>query len=148
MAEILGNNLKGFFDVIDKRQKDAEIKYANGDYEVWEVSDDLFKRMCDMSEDDFVDLAGEDVWWRSAERSNLGIPDTKFTVNGKKLLGWNWQDKKIRKYENLSEYLCECIGASTGKNVCACAVDLAKYNHMTMAELFEMYEGKANESIN
>jgi len=95
-----------------------------------------------MSDDEFVKLAGEDAWWRSAEGGNLGIPDTKFKVNGEMLLGWNWQDKKRRKYENLSDYLCECVGASTEKNVCACAVDLAKYNHMMMAELFEKYEGK------
>ena len=44
---------------------------------------------------------------------------------------------KTTRYTNLSEYLCDCIGASTGKNVCACCVDLAKYNDMTMAELFE-----------
>lgn len=45
------------------------------------------------------------------------------------------------KYVNLSEYLCDCIGASTGKNVCACVTDLAKYNDMTIAELFDKYEG-------
>ncbi len=101
--------------------------------------------MCDMSEDEFVELAGEEAWWRSCTGSNLGFPDTKFKVNGKTLLGWNWQNKKRKKYENLSDYLCECIGASTEKNVCACSVDLAKYNHMTLAELFEKYEGERKE---
>ena len=93
-----------------------------------------------MSEDEFVELAGEDAWWRSANGCILGVPDTKFKVNGEILLGWNRQDKKGRKYENLSDYLCECVSVSTEKNVCACAVDLAKYNHMTMGELFEKYE--------
>ncbi len=146
--EILGNNLKRFFDTIDSEYNNADITYAGNRYEVWEVSDDLFKRMCDMSEDEFVELAGEEAWWRSCTGSNLGFPDTKFKVNGKTLLGWNWRDKERKKYENLSDYLCECVGASTEKNVCACSVDLAKYNHITMAELFDKYEGKANENIN
>ena len=47
----------------------------------------------------------------------------------------------MQVYTNLTEYLCECVGASTGKNVCACAMDLAKYNDMTMAKLFEKYGG-------
>lgn len=139
--EILGNNLKKFFNTIDSECNNADITYAGNRYEVWRVSNVLFKRMCDMSEDEFVKVAGEDVWWRSATGSNLGTPDTEFIINGGKLLGWNWRDKKRKEYENLSDYLCECIGASTAKNVCACAVDLAEYNHMTMGELFEKYEG-------
>lgn len=95
-----------------------------------------------MSEEEFVELAGEEAWWRSCTGSNLGFPDTKFKVNGKTLLGWNWRDKKRKKYEDLSEYLCDCVGASTEKNVCACVVDLANYNNMTMAELLEKYEGE------
>ncbi len=144
--EILGNNLKKFFNTIDSECNNADIIYAGKRYEVWKVSNALFKRMCDMSEDEFVELAGADAWWRSAEGSNLGIPDTKFKVNGEILLGWNWRDKKRKEYENLSDYLCECIGASTAKNVCACAVDLAECNNMTMAKLFEKYEGKRKES--
>lgn len=139
--EILGNNLKKFFDVIDPKSNNTDITYAGDKYEVWKVSDSLFKRMCDMSEEEFVELAGEDAWWRSAKGSNLGFPDTKFKVNGEMLLGWNRWDKKRKKYEDLSDYLCSCVGASTGKNVCACAVDLAKYNNMSMAELFKKYEG-------
>ena len=47
---------------------------------------------------------------------------------------------KGNRYESLSDYLCNCVGVSEPKNVCACAMDLAKYNDMTMAELFEKYE--------
>lgn len=39
------------------------------------------------------------------------------------------------------EYLCEHVGASLPRNVVACAMDLAKYNNMSMAELFQNYEG-------
>ena len=40
-----------------------------------------------MSEVEFVKLSDEEAWCRSAEGSNLGIPDTKFKVNGEILLG-------------------------------------------------------------
>lgn len=144
MVEILGNNLKQFFDTIDSPPNDAEITYAGDRYEVWEVSDELFKRMGDMSEEEFIDLAGEDAWWRSSNGSVLGFPDTEFDINGNDLTAWDspiYESKKGNKYEKLSEYLCECIGVSQPRNVCACAMDLAKYNDMTMGELFEKYEG-------
>lgn len=142
--EILGNKLKRFFDKVDNPPNDADISYAGNRYEVWEVSEDLFNKMCDMSEDEFVKLAGEEAWWRSCEGSVLGVPDTYFSVHGERLLGWDspiYKSKVWHKYVNLSEYLCDCIGASTGKNVCACVTDLAKYNDMTIAELFDKYEG-------
>ena len=69
----------------------------------------------------------------------LGVPDTRFIVNHHYLIGWDRLHCERRKYTNLTEYLCDCVGASTGKNVCACAMDLAKYNDITMAELFEKY---------
>lgn len=138
--EILGSNLKKFFDTVDNSQNDAEITYAGNKYEVWEVSDKLYKKMCDMSEDEFVELAGKDAWWRSCKGSILGVPDTEFEINGESLLGWKSDDDYgTRKYSDISKYLCECIGASQPYNVCACAMDLAKYNNMTMAELFEKY---------
>ena len=144
MKEILGKNLKQFFDTIDNPPNDAEITYAGDRYEVWEVSDDLFIKMCNMSEEEFVEMAGEDVWWRSSIGSVLGAPDTEFNVNGNDLVAWDspiYESKKGNKYESLSDYLCNCIGASLPRNVCACAMDLAKYNDMTMSELFEKYEG-------
>ena len=82
MVEILGNNLKQFFDIIDNPPQDAEITYAGERYEVWEVSDELHKKMCDMSEEEFVEMAGEDAWWRSSTGSVLGVPDTYFDING------------------------------------------------------------------
>lgn len=142
--EILGNNLKQFFDTIDKPQNDADITYANNKYEVWEVSNELFKKMCDMTEEKFIELAGEDAWWRQSYGSNLGYPDAKFEVNGENLIGWDspiYSSRIGHIYKNLSEYLCDCIGVSQPRNVCACATDLAKYNDMTMGELFEKYEG-------
>ena len=59
--EILGNKLKRFFDIVDNPPNDAKITYAGNKYEVWEVSEDLFNKMCDMSEEEFVKLAGEEA---------------------------------------------------------------------------------------
>ncbi len=145
MKEILGGNLKLFFDLMDKNCDSADITYAGNRYEVWKVSDELFTKMCDMTEEQFIELAGEDAWWRSSDGSNLWAEDImEFEVNGKEMIGWDspiYDSKKGQKYESLSEYLSECIGVSQPKNVCACAMDLARFNNMTMGELFSKFEG-------
>lgn len=146
MVEILGSNLKRFFDIVDNSPKDAEITYAGNssgiNYEVWEVSDELFKTICSLSEGEFTSLAGDDAWWRSSEGSVLGYPDSEFVVNGKTLRCWDMGRTGRDEFTCLTEYLCDNVGASLPKNVCACAVDLAKYNDMKMSELFEVYERK------
>ena len=53
---------------------------------------------------------------------------------------WDEEISKDINYQSLSEYLCEFIGASMPRSVVACAIDLAKFNHLTMGELFEKYE--------
>lgn len=162
MIEILGENLKRFFDSIDKNCTESDITYAGNEYEVWKVSDELHEKMCDMSEEEFVELAGDDAWWRSSEGSVLGNPDYTFYINGESILAWQEHDrngdyckgccdddeeecyecvKESRSFKKLTEYLCNEIGASQPRNVCALSVDLAKYNNMTMGELFQKYEG-------
>lgn len=144
MKEILGCNLVQFFINVDPDCKVSDIKFTNFTYEVWEVSDELFTTMCNMSEEEFEELAGDNAWWRGSDGSILGVPNCKFVVKGRTLIGWDspiYDSKPGYKYETLTKYLCNCIGVSTAKNICACAVDLAKYNNITMAELFERYEG-------
>ena len=141
MIEILGNNLKQFFDIVDNPPNDAEITYAGNRYEVWEVSDELYKRMCDMSEEEFIELAGVDVGGRRSINKILGVPDPRFTITGEDMIGWNTKcEYENFQYANLSDYLCYGVGASQPKNVCACAMDMAKYNNMSMGELFEKDE--------
>lgn len=147
MKEILGNNLEQFFnsEIIGKRT------YKGNEYEVWEVSDETFDVMCDMTEEEFVNLSGENAWWRSAEGSNLGAPNTKVHINDYELLGWIdelWEYSEEEDEEDfeiyassLSNYLGDVIGVSQPRNVCAIAVDLARYNNMTMGELFTKCEG-------
>ena len=161
MKEILGENLKKFFDNVDKDSKHADITYAGNKYEVWQVSDELFEQMCKMSEEDFYKLAGWRAWWRQSDGSNLGVPYITYFIKGKTIKAWECRDRSdwcygcqcddeescvecmdySREFSSLLEYLCDEVGASVEKNVCACAMDLAKYNDMTMGELFTKYEG-------
>ena len=53
---------------------------------------------------------------------------------------WDEEISKDINYQSLSEYLCEFIGASMPLSVVACAMDLAKFNYLTMGGLFEKYE--------
>ena len=52
-----------------------------------------------------------------------------------------YEEEPCKKYNSLTEYLCDGIGASLPKNVVACAMDLAKYNNMSLGDLFTEYEG-------
>lgn len=147
MKEILGNDLAQLFN----NGINGKCTYKGNWYEVWEVSDEAFNEMCDMSEEKFVELAGDDAWWRSAEGSNQGVPDIKVYINGHEMLGWAgepWEDEEEDEDDEfeicsstLTDYMCDVIGASQPRNVCALAVDLAKYNNITMGELFTKYEG-------
>ena len=134
-------------------------------YQVWEVSKDDLKKLEYV--DDWKDEWG---WWRYAKGSNMGTPFDFFQVNGKELIAWDgykredlvleWAEvsledrakynHSIRKYEevmyprvydSLLKYVGTELGASAERNVCALAVDLARANGMTMAKLFETYEG-------
>lgn len=150
MKEILGSNLEQFFNNNFLNSDIArKLTYKGSRYEVWEVSDTTFDVMCNMTEEEFLCLAGGDAWWRSSDGCNLGSPDTTIHINGHELIGWggeSWEDEdEDEEFEiyasNLSNYFCDVIGASQPRNVCALAVDLAKYNNMTMGELFTKCEG-------
>jgi hypothetical protein len=161
MKEILGDNLKNFFANIDKYGIESNMTYKGERYEVWEVDDDLFPEMCDMSEEEFIELAGYDAWWRQSEGSILGSPNSTAFVNGHEIFAWIDEEKynawcedcgcdieeecneckiKDRTFTSLSEYLCDEMGCSQPKNVCALSVDLARYNKMTLGELFSKLE--------
>lgn len=147
MKEILGNNLKQLFFIFDNQDEEIPVcTFRNNRYEVWEVPDKLFEDISNMSEEDFVKFAGEDAWWRSSNGSVLySLDKGEVTINNQKMIGWirkPWDEEvsKDIKYSSLTEYLCEFIGASMPKNIVACAMDLAKFNHLLMGELFGKYE--------
>jgi hypothetical protein len=134
-------------------------------YEVWELSKDDLKKL--EYTDEWKDEWG---WWRFAKGSNMCTPFDFFQVNHKELIAWDgpqredlrddWEDEPDEEkatyhysfkayqeehyphsYDNLLEYMCNELGASMADNICALAVDLARANGMTMAKLFEIYEG-------
>lgn len=147
MKEILGNYLDEFFFALDYSKECVVARtYKSDRYEVWSMPDEVFDIISDMSNEKFVKLAGEDAWWRSSTGSVLySLDKGEVTINNQKMIGWirkPW-DEEISKdinYKSLSEYLCEFIGASMPRNVVACAMDLAKFNNMTMGQLFSKYE--------
>lgn len=156
MKEILGNNLEQFFfvllDLLDyQKECGAVCTYKSNRYEVWLMYDETFNRISDMSEEEFVKFAGEDAWWRSSNGSVLySLDKGEITINHKKMIGWIRKpgDEEIStdiEYSSLTEYLCEFIGASTPHNVVACAMDLGKFNHLTMGRLFKKYEPVEDE---
>ena len=154
MVEIYGLNLEPFFKTIcaDGKYK-AELEFQQNDkyeglVEIWSISQETLDYMSNMTEEEFIKIAGDESGWRYAEGSNLGTPTEYVMVNGKEMKAWRNDDKydddedceSLYEFEYLTDYLCNHIGASQPKNVCALCVDLAKANNMTMGELFEKYE--------
>lgn len=164
--EILAGN--GIHKAFKELNIEAKRTYKGANephYEVWEIE----KKDLRILEETF-DWPSDWGWWRFAKGSNMGSAYDFFEVNGNELIAWagtrrdglmdNWNDESEyekeayhysfreyaesvmpHKYDTLLEYCCDEIGASTETNVCALAVDLARYNGMSMAKLFKTYEG-------
>ena len=144
-------------------------------FKVWEVSEAEFKMLCDMTDEQFDRWSEEDTWWRQSNGSIMGTPCYDFIINGQSIVAWRdhyWEDKYREEWESLSDeekyeykdvgdycdtwmtteyrdildYFCDELGASTERNVCALATDLAKYNNMTLAELFRKYGGSNEDN--
>lgn len=147
---------------------DAKCTYYGNDtcqYQVWEIdkSDLQTLEYTVMWQDNYG-------WWRFAKGSNMGTACSFFEVNNHELIAWDgvrredlrydWDDEpddekksynysykeyeefwKPHKYQTLLEYFCDELGASTASNVCALAVDLARVNGLSMAELFKKFQG-------
>ena len=170
VVEILGDKMNKVFKECGIHYQKTYSKKCNPKkkydqhYEVYEISQNDMKRLDEVFE------MPDGSWWRWCKGSNLGTPFDFFDINGKELIAWDgykredlrddWNDKtqedKVayhysfreyeeitypHKYETLTEYMCNEIGASTEKNVCALAVDLARANGFKMSELFQIYEG-------
>jgi hypothetical protein len=150
MIEILGADLDKAFEELNLyAQKMYQIQNKNWeyceDYQVWRLADEDFDKLCSITEKDWKEDWG---WWRSSKGSNLGSVNHRYNINNHYINAWDggWRYDtpdwyKDRKYKSLLEYFCDEIGASTEKNVCAVAVDLAAQNNITMAELFKKYQG-------
>ena len=162
--EILaGSGIENAFKSLDIKTKN-ELK-SNQGFGVYKITDDEYKKPCNSPEP----WPHEWGWWRFSEGSNMGGVDQEYTINGKKIIAWDgvfrnslkidcfccvaYQDNLCdgsennrkefgcldRSYTNIMSYFNEELGASTEWNVCSLAVDLARQNGMTMAELFNEY---------
>ena len=148
MKEILGDNLKqAFTDLNINATKTYQSKnnQLNDFNQVWELSDEDFNRLNSINDSEWKDNWG---WWRSAKGSNMGYADIRYNINNHYIYAWDgisrFKERNYycgRKYDTLLQYFCNELGASTERNVCALAVDLAKYNKITMSELFKKYQG-------
>lgn len=170
MKEIIGERMHNVFAAVGVNPKETfkgRIGYWN-EFTVWEITDEDFEALCNMSDRDFKKHSQDLAWWRYAEGSNQDEPNHEFIINGEKITAWYDEDRdedlaedfenenEVDKeggleayiatwhtttYDKLIDYLNSELGASTERNVCALAVDLAAYNNITMSELFRKYGG-------
>lgn len=132
MKEILGGDrLENALRQLCPKAKRA---YTSSRYEVWELSDKDFDKLCSIDDENWLDTWG---WWRYSEGSNLGDPNAECTINGHKLLAWD-RGHGGQAYYSLSDYMSCELGVSTEKNVSAVTADMAKYNGLTLGQLFQM----------
>ena len=143
----MGNILEDF------NRLDIEVRqtYNGEEYGVCEVTDEEFKMLC-------VDEETEDTWqdcgWRYCEGSNQGEVNSTLIIGGKELNCWftpfKYDDEEateednneqyLPEYNNLLTYLCEEIGCSQPRNICALTKDLAKCNNIKLSDLFKIYQ--------
>jgi len=151
MKEILAGNMDNFIKQNGINSvKTHETK--DGKYQVWELEDSELEKLCQTNDDDYKDSD----WWRSAEGSNQGNVHRRFKINNHYIRAWDGESRiemeeenktlpmddrftTAREYGSLQEYLCEEIGASQPRNVCALCVDLANQNGISMAKLFKKF---------
>lgn len=164
--EILaGGGIKTAFNELDI---EATKTYHGSDkphYQVWEIDKADLQKL-----DETYEWPDHYGWWRFAKGSNMGTACSIFNINGHELIAWDgsnredlidyWNDEPYdekaayhfsykeyeeqnmpHKYDTLLDYFSHELGASTERNVCALAVDLARTNGMSMAELFEKFQG-------
>lgn len=126
---------------IHKAFKELGIKatrtYRNENvhYQVWEIDKKDLHLLDEASE--WNDSWG---WWRYAKGSNMGSAYEFLTVNGQFLIGWKSLQGKDT-YDSLIDYFADGLGYNDGTTVAALAKDLARYNGMTIAKLFKVYQG-------
>jgi hypothetical protein len=176
MIEIIGENMKNIWIILGINPKETfsgSIGYWKN-FKVWELTDAEFKSLCEITDEQFERWSEEGAWWRYAEGSVLGTPDVLFRINGDFLMAWEKLDRsdlyekwstlsraekkkyyddedyvelnRPHSYKDILTYLCDEVGVSTERNVCALVTDLAKYNNMSIAELFIRFGGDNNES--
>ena len=135
MAEILAS---GLAIALHELGVDARQTYKMDHepyYEIWDINKKNLKVLEEAEE--WPDTYG---FWRFAKGSNLGTPANFFTVNGQFMIGWETLDGNDT-YDSLMDYFHKGMSVGMESNIIALAVDLARANGKTVAQLFKTYEG-------
>ena len=134
---------------------EAKKTYCGERFQVWELKQEEFEKLCNIEEKDWKESWG---MWRSADGSNMTNPIRRYNINNHYIKAWDGDDRlimleecnnninhedycfELRKYDSLIDYILLEIGVSQPRNVCALAVDLASINGMKLSELFKKYQ--------
>ena len=176
MTEIIGENMKNIWIILGFDPKETFSGSIGGwkNFKVWELTDAQFNSLCEITEEQFERWSEEGAWWRHSEGSILGVPDFLFRINRDFLMAWEVLDRsdlyeewktlskrekrryyddedyaelnRPHSYKDIMTYLSDEVGVSTETNICALIADLAKYNKMSIAELFRRFGGNNNEN--
>ena len=136
MAELFGGGgLHRAFKALNIEAKRTYKSSHEPYYEVWELNKKDIRVL-----EEIMEWQSDWGWWRSAKGSNMGTPVEFFTINGQFMIGWETQDGNDT-YDSLMDYFHKGLSVGMESNICALAVDLARVNGVSMARLFEVYEG-------
>lgn len=118
--------------------------YEGEEISVYKISVSGLMKLCEVPDEKWKIDWG---WWRYCEGSILRFTPTHvFTINELPMVGYYNEDYNCgsynHSYQGIRSYLCDAIGASTEKNVCAISMDLARLNGLTLGELFTKYTDK------
>lgn len=142
---------------------DAKKTFGNSRFEVWDISQGSLDALNSIPDEEWKEDYG---WYRFSGGCNIShYPTHEFYINENKMIGFydpcqyepyldyvrehKYSGEQLSSidhnfffhYIRLTVYLCDMFGISTETNICSVCVDLAKLNNMTMAELFEKFEG-------
>ena len=97
MKEILGGKLeKAVKELNINAKKTFQSKIKKNDFnQVWELTDEDYKTICDVKDDDWKDSWS---WWRSSEGSNIDdSPTCHMKVNGQDILAY-YDEERVKMY--------------------------------------------------
>lgn len=166
--EILDFAKEEGFETIRMTFEDKNPERDREYFNVFEISEDEFDKMCKYEDEHGIHIAGEEHpiwkdswgWWRHATGCSLeyyATPTMTGKINGNTLTFW-YNDNQMyhdvgedyteedcdrwamnrSEYKDIFDYCLKMWYCSTEKNVTAIAVGLAKKNNMSLADLFKL----------
>lgn len=105
---------------------------------VYEVTEDDLRILCT---EQYTPNTWIDCKWRWCEGSVLEAPNDKLIINKATITAWRKQPRQ-KSYKDLLKYFGEELGAVRYVDIYALAIDLARNNDMTLAQLFNKYQSR------